>query len=189
MSIFGRRNADPDAEAIKPPPPQQPIGFQTVLGAETTLDGTLRSKGNLRLDGEFSGKLNITGNVLVGETAIIKADIEARNISIAGAVHGNVTGNKVQLLRTGRVWGDIHANTLTTEEGAFLEGQIIVKGLSSNPPKENVTVKEPDIDETPDTINTQAEEASVTEPEAVVENATPDDDATDTSDGEDTSDD
>lgn len=174
MSIFGRRQADPDTEQIKPPPPQQPIGFQTVLGAETVLDGTLTSKGNLRLDGEFSGKLNITGNVLVGETANIKANIEARNISIAGAVRGNVTGNKVQLLRTGRVWGDIHANTLTTEEGAFLEGQIIVRGLSNQPsaqtdePKADVEVIE-DVIEAETTEEELAEEEPSEEIEVVDE--------------------
>jgi cytoskeletal protein CcmA (bactofilin family) len=72
----------------------------------------------------FEGTLEIEGNVLVGETAKITADINARNISIAGAVRGNVNGNKVQILRTGRVWGDINAKAITTEEGAFIDGKI-----------------------------------------------------------------
>lgn len=103
---------------------QQPVGFETVLGANCSLEGVLRSKANVRLDGTFSGTLEIEGNVLVGETAKITADINAKNISIAGAVRGNVFGKKVQLLRTGRVWGDIHATALTTEEGAFIDGKI-----------------------------------------------------------------
>ena len=82
------------------------------MGASCTLDGT------------FNGSLDIHGNVLVGETAKIAADITAKNISIAGAVRGNVTGKKVQLLRTGRVWGDITATALSTEEGAFIDGKI-----------------------------------------------------------------
>jgi cytoskeletal protein CcmA (bactofilin family) len=106
------------------PPVQQPVGFETVLGANCTLEGTLRSNANVRLDGTFTGTLEITGNVLVGETAKINADINAKNISIAGAVRGNVTGKKVQLLRTGRIWGDIQAQALTTEEGAFIDGKI-----------------------------------------------------------------
>jgi cytoskeletal protein CcmA (bactofilin family) len=107
-----------------PIPPAQPVGFETVLGASCTLDGTLVSTGNVRLDGTFNGSLDIHGNVLVGETAKIEADITAKNISIAGAVRGNVTGKKVQLLRTGRVWGDITAIALSTEEGAFIDGKI-----------------------------------------------------------------
>lgn len=107
-----------------PIPPAQPIGFETVLGASCTLDGTLVSTGNVRLDGTFNGSLDIHGNVLVGETAKIEADITAKNISIAGAVRGNVNGKKVQLLRTGRVWGDITATALSTEEGAYIDGKI-----------------------------------------------------------------
>lgn len=136
MSFFGnRRQSDPQP----PPPPKpqtptasapaaaappQPVGFETVLGANTTLEGTLRSNANVRLDGTFTGTLEINGNVLVGETAKITADIHAKNVSIAGAVRGNVSGKKVQLLRTGRIWGDIRAAALTTEEGAFIDGKI-----------------------------------------------------------------
>lgn len=110
----------PSLPASVPPPP----GFDTVLGAGCALEGKLISSGNVRLDGTFSGTLDISGNILVGETAHIEADIHARNISIAGSVKGNVAGNKVQILRTGKVWGDITVTALATEEGAFIEGKI-----------------------------------------------------------------
>lgn len=153
MSFFGnRRQAEPapplasqKAEAPQPQPTvstQHPVGFETILGGNSTLEGTLRSVANVRLDGMFTGTLEITGNVLVGETAKINADINAKNISIAGAVRGNVTGKKVQLLRTGRIWGDIHAQALTTEEGAFIDGKITMMSQEHNPvtpPEENPT--------------------------------------------------
>lgn len=133
MSFFSSRRqaelppAPPTGSERKPTmtvSAQQPVGFETVLGANSVLEGHLHSSANVRLDGNFTGTLEITGNVLVGETARINADINARNISIAGAVRGNVSGKKVQILRTGRVWGDIHAQALTTEEGAFIDGKI-----------------------------------------------------------------
>jgi cytoskeletal protein CcmA (bactofilin family) len=134
MSFFGgRRQQEKEPQEQKvtpklatppPPSPRQPVGFETVLGVTATLKGGLRSQGNIRLDGMLEGTLEIDGNVLVGETAKITADINARNISIAGAVRGNVNGNKVQILRTGRVWGDINAAAITTEEGAFIDGKI-----------------------------------------------------------------
>ena len=111
-----------------PTTPRQPVGFETVLGANSSLTGEFRSQANVRLDGTFEGSLDIEGNVLVGETARITADIHAKNVSIAGAVRGNVSGNKIQLLRTGRVWGDISANAITTEEGAFIDGKITMLG-------------------------------------------------------------
>jgi cytoskeletal protein CcmA (bactofilin family) len=131
-----------------PIPPAQPVGFETVLGASCTLDGKLVSTGNVRLDGTFNGSLDIHGNVLVGETAKIEADITARNISIAGAVRGNVNGKKVQLLRTGRVWGDITATALSTEEGAYIDGKIsMVSKEEVRPVTESARPQDARIDE------------------------------------------
>lgn len=143
MSIFGnRRQAEtPPVPTPKQPQvvtPQSPVGFETVLGTNSTLEGHLNSNANVRLDGTFTGTLEIGGNVLVGETAQINADINAKNISIAGAVRGNVNGKKVQLLRTGRIWGDIRATALTTEEGAFIDGKITMVSPQATTPEPEV---------------------------------------------------
>ncbi|MEZ4669064.1 MAG: polymer-forming cytoskeletal protein [Anaerolineae bacterium] len=152
MSFFGNRRqveATPPvtveaAPASKSIPAPSAIGFETVLGSNSVLEGTFNSSSNVRLDGTFSGSLEINGNLLVGETAKIKADVNARNISIAGAVRGNVNGKKVQILRTGRVWGDIRATALTTEEGAFIDGKITMIGHESSSPEPiAATVDEP----------------------------------------------
>jgi cytoskeletal protein CcmA (bactofilin family) len=141
MSFFNnRRQAEisDDIQEVEMPKttalPPQPVGFETVLGANSTLEGVLRSQSNVRLDGVFTGTLEIDGNILIGETAKITADINAKNISIAGAVRGNVNGKKVQLLRTGRIWGDIRATALTTEEGAFIDGKITMVGHEAASP-------------------------------------------------------
>ena len=109
-------------------PARQPIGFETIIGANCTFKGELGSTANVRIDGTVEGAVNVEGNIMVGESARISADVHGRNISIAGAIRGNVTGQKIQLLQTGRVWGDIHATALTTEEGAFIDGKIAMVG-------------------------------------------------------------
>lgn len=136
MSFFGNRRqieavTEPIIEKTQLPKltaPPSPVGFETVLGANSTFEGKFQSNANVRIDGALTGTLDINGNVLIGETANIKADVNARNLSIAGAVRGNVNGKKVQILRTGRVWGDIRATALTTEEGAFIDGKITMIG-------------------------------------------------------------
>lgn len=130
-------------------PTRQPVGFDTVVGVNCEIEGTFTSSGNVRMDGKFNGTLVITGNILVGESADIRADINAQNISIAGTVRGNVTGNKVQLLRTGKIWGDISASALTTEEGAFIDGKITMMGHSATrpPTDEELAVHETAVDE------------------------------------------
>jgi cytoskeletal protein CcmA (bactofilin family) len=175
-SFFGnRRQSDP---IVTPPPTEQPqlvrpaasaapVGFETVLGTNSALEGTLKSNSNVRLDGAFSGVLEINGNVLIGESAKITADVNARNISIAGAVRGNVTGKKVQILRTGRVWGDIRATALTTEEGAFIDGKITMMGHEANAPAVPVEVPPvPVVSEPAAPIATDAESTPPDEPAA-----------------------
>ncbi len=130
-AFFANRRGQAEVDAPEPAalvPAGRLIGFDTVIGANTHIEGVFTSSGNVRMDGQFSGALEISGNILVGESADIRADINARNISIAGSVRGNVCGNKVQLLRTGRIWGDITASALTTEEGAFIDGKINMSG-------------------------------------------------------------
>jgi len=170
MSFVGtRRQTEPTSQtslekpSMPKPIPTSPVAFETVLGASSSLEGVFRSSANVRIDGTFSGTLEINGNILVGETAKINADINARNISIAGAVRGNVSGKKVQLLRTGRIWGDIRATALTTEEGAFIDGKITMvsheaaSSVSEAAPVEEVVqpedialVSEPETDTQPD---------------------------------------
>jgi cytoskeletal protein CcmA (bactofilin family) len=129
MSLFGgRKNPKPpipdDLPDVSSSLPRQPMGFETVIGSNTTLYGELRSQSDVRIDGTFEGTLQIEGNVLVGETGKVNADIHARNVSVAGAVRGDIGGRKVQLLRTARVWGNISASAITTEEGAFIDGKL-----------------------------------------------------------------
>ena len=144
-AFFANRRGQAESEPQDPVtvlPTGRPVGFDTVIGSNTQFEGDFASSGNVRMDGQFSGSLEITGNILVGESADIRADINARNISIAGTVRGNVTGNKVQLLRTGRIWGDISASALTTEEGAFIDGKITMVGHSATRPPTNDEVAE-----------------------------------------------
>lgn len=178
MAFFsGRRQPEEGAERdeksqTQRPPISQPIGFETVLGANSVIEGKLSSKGNVRLDGQFSGTLEINGNVLVGETARIHADIDARNISIAGAVRGNVSGNKVQLLRTGRIWGDIKARALTTEEGAFIDGKITMTGhaaMQQTEEEQNPPEVVPVTSMMPDDITLAAASEDPTELEKLVD--------------------
>ena len=144
-AFFANRRSHSEVEpqeSVTVMPAGRPIGFDTVIGSNTQFEGVFTSSGNVRMDGHFSGSLEVSGNILVGESADIRADVNARNISIAGTVRGNVTGNKVQLLRTGRIWGNISASALTTEEGAFIDGKITMVGHSATRPPSDDEVAE-----------------------------------------------
>ena len=175
-AFFANRRGQTEVEAQESAPDVpsgRPVGFDTVVGSNTSFEGSFVSSGNVRMDGQFAGSLEVSGNILVGESADIHADINARNISIAGTVRGNVKGNKVQLLRTGRIWGDISASALTTEEGAFIDGKITMVGHSATrPPTDEENVEH---DALLDAMNEADKSEDVLEAALVLESAAADD--------------
>jgi len=102
--------------------------IETLIGPNAHFRGDIQSDGGVRIDGIFEGSIDITGNLVIGEGAKIVAEIKASNISIAGAVKGNVNGNRVEILETGRVWGDLTIKSLLLNEGAYLRGQTTMQG-------------------------------------------------------------
>ena len=109
-------------------PPASPAGSQieTVIGPNCHIEGTIQSDGGIRIDGVFQGDIDTTGNLVIGETAKVIAEIKANNISIMGAVKGNISGNQVEILETGKVWGDLRVNSLLLNKGAYLRGQTMM---------------------------------------------------------------
>ncbi|PJF34611.1 MAG: hypothetical protein CUN49_14800 [Candidatus Thermofonsia Clade 1 bacterium] len=145
------------SQTAAPPPTRQVVGFETVLGANTAFKGEIKSRANVRIDGQFEGDVQVDGNLLIGETARVHGNVQAKSeIRISGAVRGDVSGYKVHLSRTGRIWGDITTNFLVTEEGAFIEGKInminhpaLAQGFSGTPlPSPEASAVAPERDET-----------------------------------------
>lgn len=97
--------------------------FDTLIGANTELNGDINSKGIVRIDGRVSGNVIIQGDLFIGEAAYIKGDISASNVHIAGNVEGNIISKSiVKLLSTARLIGDIQVKTFICEEGSFFDG-------------------------------------------------------------------
>ena len=115
-------------QKAKAPPVAPASKIETIIGPNAHFRGGIQSDGGIRVDGIFEGTIDITGNLVIGEGAKIIAEIKANNISISGAVKGNVNGNRVEILETGRVWGDLTINSLLLNEGAYLRGQTTMHG-------------------------------------------------------------
>ncbi|MBP2634790.1 MAG: Polymer-forming cytoskeletal [Firmicutes bacterium] len=102
-----------------------PIGDQvaTIIGNETSFTGNIASQGTIRIDGRHSGEIMTTGDLVVGENGTVEALVKARNALIAGVVKGNMeVSDKLELLPTAKVYGDIKIGTLTIGEGAVFRG-------------------------------------------------------------------
>lgn len=100
---------------------------ETVLGPGTHYKGALTGAGGIRIEGGLDGTITVNGALVIAEGAKVTAEIKADAVSVAGHVKGNITAKKVEILSTGRVWGDLVTGAFATEEGAFLRGQITMQ--------------------------------------------------------------
>lgn len=97
----------------------------SVLGPGITWKGNLRGSGGVRIEGAFEGEITVRGLIVVGETGRVNCEeLKANTVIVAGAVKGNITAEKLEIRSTGRVWGDVTTVAFSTEEGAFLRGQV-----------------------------------------------------------------
>lgn len=97
---------------------------ETVIGANTSFVGTMKSDGNIRIDGSVEGEIEILGNLIIGETGRVIATIRAQNVHVSGAVKGEITAlEQLEISPTGKVWGDIMTAALHIEPGGLFRGQ------------------------------------------------------------------
>lgn len=97
----------------------------SVLGPGIIWKGNLRGSGGVRIEGAFEGDITLRGLIVVGETGRITCDnLQANSVIVAGTVNGCITAEKLDIRSTGRIWGDVTVVALSTEEGAFLRGQV-----------------------------------------------------------------
>lgn len=97
--------------------------METVIGRGTIFKGNISSKGTIRIDGQFEGEISTIGNMIVGDNAIITAQVTVLNATIAGTVYGNFdVSEKLELLPSARIYGDIKVGSLIISEGATFKG-------------------------------------------------------------------
>ena len=93
------------------------------LDKGTNVTGELEFAGTLRIDGNFQGSISTSDNLVIGEHAVVHADIKVGDIEIHGQFFGTIEAkNRVQVFPTGRVRGDIHTPVLCVTAGAKLDG-------------------------------------------------------------------
>jgi excisionase family DNA binding protein len=102
---------------------------EKTLDVDASMQGSLSFKDpvNLRINGKFEGSMVTRGNLTVGPTAMVIADITGDNIIVGGRIRGRVTAKeRLTLLPTAIVEGDIYPAKLNIAEGAVLEGRCIM---------------------------------------------------------------
>ena len=95
----------------------------TVIGRDTTFNGTIESDGEVHVDGTVRG--SVSARVChVGATGQIEGDVLADDVYVRGRVSGPIRGHHVHLQSGARVDGDIVNQTIMIDNGAQLNGAV-----------------------------------------------------------------
>jgi cytoskeletal protein CcmA (bactofilin family) len=103
--------------------------ISTFLGSDSSIEGTIEFQGTIRIDGRAKGKISSNGGTLiVGEEAVIHADIIAGTIIVMGELSGTVNATeRLEVYPPGRVNGDIQAAVISIEPGGIFNGNCTMK--------------------------------------------------------------
>jgi len=100
-------------------------GSETIIAQGVKVEGEFRSNGNVVIDGELNGSITTEQFLHVGETAVIRANVSAKNAVVAGVIVGNVMAPEgLELISSSRVDGDIQTGKISIAPGARVNGRI-----------------------------------------------------------------
>ena len=103
--------------------------LNSIIGEGTRFRGEFELNGLLRIDGDFLGTIRTKGQIIVGLNGRAECNIYADTIVIGGVVKGNVfSSQKVILLSTGMVIGNVSTPRLIIEEGVIYNGHLNITG-------------------------------------------------------------
>lgn len=110
------------------PTTSAPERVDSVLGSGLTWHGDMSGTGGVRIEGTYDGEIAVHGIVVIGESGRVTCGLLlAATVVVAGSLKGNIKAYRVEITKTGRVWGDVVTTAFATEEGAFLRGKITME--------------------------------------------------------------
>lgn len=110
-------------------PAPRTVAPSTSIDATTQVTGKLRCEEALRIDGRMKGEIHCKKTVFIGQSANVESSIDADAVVISGEVKGDIAARrKITLESTARVTGDLATPGIVIEEGAKLEGRIVIGG-------------------------------------------------------------
>ena len=98
-------------------------GLINTITVGTSIKGDIQASGDFRLDGTLEGNITLTGKLVIGEQGRIVGNVVCQNANVIGIIDGNLSVKEfLTLYSTSKVRGDIVANKLAVEPGAYFTG-------------------------------------------------------------------
>lgn len=128
-------STSPSTSTTEPTPATAPrnammsTAEQATIGKSLVIKGEVSGSESLYIDGRVEGSINLPGNRLtVGRNGVVTANVNAREIVVIGKVKGNLTASdRVDIRNEGSLTGDVIAQRISIEDGAFFKGGIDIQ--------------------------------------------------------------
>jgi cytoskeletal protein CcmA (bactofilin family) len=103
--------------------------LNALLGRGSEFEGKLSFEGTVRIDGKFNGSIVTKDVLVVGEGAVVTAEIDCGTVIVHGQIVGNIKAKgAVELHAPAKVKGNIETPTLMIEKGVTFDGQTKMEG-------------------------------------------------------------
>ena len=96
----------------------------STLSSDLQFDGSISGGGDLQIDGAVKGDVRV-GRLIVGETGAVEGNVSADYVEVRGRVVGGISGKQVKLIATAYVDGDITAEPMSIDIGAYFQGRVL----------------------------------------------------------------
>ncbi len=118
MAFFGKKKKKPT-----------PVSSASIITPGTSIKGEIRCEGNILINGEMEGGIFSQSEVVVGKSGRVTGEIQAQKLLVSGEFRGNFTGEVIDIMPYGKVYGDVKVNNIIIEPNAVFEGETkIVSG-------------------------------------------------------------
>ena len=94
----------------------------SVFGADIRIKGDVVASADLHIDGRVEGDVACT-SLVQGESGEIVGGVTAESARLSGTVRGTINARELVVLKSARIHGDVHYDTLTIEQGAQVDGR------------------------------------------------------------------
>ncbi len=128
-----------------------PAAISTLLGRDIVIEGTLSFKETIRVDGCIRGKLlSEKGTLIVGEHALLDADIQVGVAIVRGKINGRMEASqRIEIHAPAQVNGDIFAPSVTIDTGVVFNGNCTMQSQNASTVKtaesaSKSTISDPD---------------------------------------------
>ncbi len=110
--------------------------ISSVIGSDMVVDGNIRAKEAVRVEGKVTGDVETEGALIISAGGAVKGNVKGSSIIIGGSVEGDLcSGGRTEVASTGKVIGNIRTKSLIVDENAVFQGQCIMnaEGLAPLP--------------------------------------------------------